>query len=177
MVDATPAGSEPPAGRRLHPQVFLARRRARLEQVLQHPLVIPRASGVSPERRQFLLEEAQELYWNELEWERLTAEEMKAGGSELVELTFPGFLAFVDGLLLKEAKPDSKVPACPRPEVVEDVLNFLATRYLELLPETEAAHRLEREMTERLVDLVLYRLHGLAVDSAERLGLTYPPDD
>jgi hypothetical protein len=177
MSDAIPAEPDSTAGRRLHPEVFLARRRARLEQVLQHSLVMPRPSGVAAERRQFLLEEAQELYWNELEWEQLTAEEMAAGGSELVELTFPGFLAFIDGLLLKEAKPDSKVAACPRPEVVEDVLHFLATRYLELLPEQEPARRLEREMTARLVDLVLYRLHDLAVDAAERLGLSHPHDD
>jgi hypothetical protein len=162
-----------PAPRKLHPEVLLARRRARLERVLQHALVAPRPSGVSPERRAFLLEEAEELYWNELEWEKLTAEEMAAGGSELVELTFPGFLAFVDGLLLKEATADSKVPATPRPEVVEDVLLFLATRSLELLPEADAPQRLEREMTERLIDLVLYRLHGLEVDAAERLDFTH----
>ena len=64
MSDATPTGPESTDGRRLHPQVFLARRRAQLEQVLQHPLVMPRGTGVAPERRQFLLEEAQELYWN-----------------------------------------------------------------------------------------------------------------
>ena len=155
--------------RRLHPEVYLARRRARLEQVLQHPLVPPRSSGVAEDRRAFLLEEAEELYWNELEWEKLTAEEMSQGGSELVELAFPGFLAFVDGLLLKEANKDSPVPASPRPEVVEDVLLFLARRCLELLPETGAESRLEREMTERLVDLVLYRLHSLPVDGADRL--------
>lgn len=154
------------SGRKLHPDVFLARCRARLEQILQSPLVPPRPSGIEPERRQFLLEEAEELYWNELEWEKLTAEEMK-GGSELVEMAFPGFLAFVDGLLLKEANPDSQVPARPRPEVVEDVLLFLATRHLELLPQTDEQSTLERDMTARLIDLVLYRLHGIATDRVE----------
>jgi hypothetical protein len=151
------------SGRKLHPDVFLARRRARLEQILQSPLVPPRPSGIDAERRKFLLEEAEELYWNELEWENLTSEEMK-GGSELVEFAFPGFLAFVDGLLLKEANADSQVPARPRPEVVEDVLLFLSKRHLELLPETNEQSVLEREMSARLIDLVLYRLHGIAVD-------------
>ena len=152
--------------RKLHPEVFLARRRARLEQILQSPLVPPRPSGIDEDRRKFLLEEAEELYWNELEWENLTSEEMN-GGSELVEMAFPGFLAFVDGLLLKQANPDSQVPARPRPEVVEDVLLFLARRHLELLPETDDQSVLEREMSERLIDLVLYRLHGVAVDRVE----------
>ncbi len=156
--------------RKLHPEVFLARRRARLEQILQGALVPPRPSGIEPERRQFLLEEAEELYWNELEWEKLTAEEMQ-GGRELVEFAFPGFLAFVDGLLLKEANPDSQVPARPRPEVVEDLLLFLSKRHLELLPESDEQSVLEREMTTRLIDLVLYRLHGIAVDRAG-----YPSD-
>lgn len=153
-------------GRKLHPDVFLARRRARLEQVLQVPLVPPRSSGIDEDRRKFLTEEAEELYWNELEWENLTSEEMQ-GGSELVELAFPGFLAFVDGLLLKEANPDSQVPARPRPEVVEDVLLFLSRRHLELLPATDAQSVLEREMSARLIDLVLYRLHNIAVDRVQ----------
>jgi hypothetical protein len=153
------------AGERLlHPDVLLARRRARLENLLQHPLVPPRSSGISAERREYLREEAEDLYWNELEWENLTSEEMRSGGSELVELAFPGFLTFIDGLLLKEVAADSLAPPAPRPEVVEDVLLFLARRYLELLPETDATLRLEREMVERLIDLVLYRLHGLPVD-------------
>jgi hypothetical protein len=165
--------------RRLHPEIFLARRRARLEKLLQNPLVPPRDSGASAERRTFLREEAEELYWNELEWEKLMAEEMSKGGSELVEMAFPGFLAFIDGLLLKEASPDSPVPASPRPEVVEDVLLFLARRCLELLPETSAECRLEREMTQRLVDLVLYRLHGLEVDGVDPFEVSRrdDPDD
>jgi hypothetical protein len=169
--------SSPAEPRRLHPEVFIARRRARLERLLQHPLVPPRDSGASPERRQFLREEAEELYWNELEWEKLTAEEMSQGGSELVEFAFPGFLTFIDGLLLKEANKDSPVPASPRPEVVEELLLFLATRYLELLTETEPAQSLEREMTERLIDLVLYRLHDLPVDGIDRFELAKQEDD
>lgn len=159
--------------RALHPEILLARRRARLEHLLQHPLVAPRSSGASPDRRAFLLEEAEELYCAELEWEKLTSEEMSTGGSELVELAFPGFLAFIDGLLLREATARSTVPATPRPEVVEDVLLFLATRVLELLPRSDPQSRLERDMTERLVDLVLYRLHRIPVDSAG-LGLSRP---
>lgn len=157
--------------RKLHPEVFVARRRARLEQILQSALVRPRSSGIEPERRQFLLEEAEELYWTELEWERLTSEEMD-GGSELVEFAFPGFLALIDGLLLKEANANSTVPAKPRPEVVEDVLLFIARRHLELLPADDPQAVLEREMTTRLIDLVLYRLHGIAVDRVE-----FSPDD
>ncbi|HSJ26299.1 MAG TPA: hypothetical protein VK929_16590 [Longimicrobiales bacterium] len=163
--------------RRLHPEVLLARRRSRLEHLLQHPLVPPRPSGISDERRSYLREEAEELYWNELEWEKLTSEEMRAGGSELVELAFPGFLAFVDGLLLKEVARDSLAPATPRPEVVEDVLLFLARRYLELLPGTEAQQRLEREMVERLIDLVLYRLHGLPVDGFDPFAQSRHDDE
>ena len=150
--------------RRLHPGIYIARRRARLETILMQPLVVPRGNGVSEESRTFLLEEAEELFWNELEWEKLTSEEMSEGGSSLVERTFPGFLAFIDGLLLKEVHESSPEPARPKPEVVEEILVFLAQRYLELLPWTEPEARLERAWTERLIDLVLYRLHGLSVD-------------
>jgi hypothetical protein len=166
-----------PGERRLHPEVLLARRRARLEHLLQHPLVPPRSSGIPEDRRSYLREEAEELYWNELEWEKLTSEEMRAGGSELVELAFPGFLAFIDGLLLKEVAQDSLAPPSPRPEVVEDVLLFLARRYLELLPETEPAPRLEGEMVERLIDLVLYRLHGLPVDGYDPFAISRLDDE
>jgi hypothetical protein len=177
MSSSSDSGHEASGERRLHPEVFLARRRARLEHLLQHPLVPPRSSGVSEERRRFLREEAEELYWNELEWEKLTSEEMRRGGSELVELAFPGFLAFINGLLLKEVNRDSLAPASPRPEVVEDILLFLARRYLELLTATEPAQRLEREMTERLIDLVLYRVHGLPVDGYDPFALSRHDED
>lgn len=157
--------------RKLHPDIYIARRRAHLEQVLQHPLVSPRPTGLDAERRQFLLEEAEDLYWNELEWEKLTAEEMSQNGSALVEFAFPGFLAFINGLLLKEVNSDSTAPAAPRPEVVEDILLFLATRVLELLPEQDEQQTLEREMTARLIDLVLYRLHGIPVDGIDRFEI------
>jgi hypothetical protein len=177
MTSPSDNGRAGPGERRLHPEILLARRRARLERLLQHPLVPPRPSGISEERRRFLLEEAEDLYWNELEWEKLTSEEMRAGGSELVELAFPGFLTFIDGLLLKEVAADSVAPASPRPEVVEDVLLFLARRYLELLPETDAQLRLEREMVERLMDLVLYRLHGIPVDGYDPFALSRLDED
>lgn len=167
-----PTPPESMTGRRLHPEIFLARRRARLEKLLQHPLVAPRDSGASQETRTFLREEAEELYWNELEWEKLMAEEMSQGGSALVELAFPGFLTFIDGLLLKEAGPDSPVPAHPRPEVVEELLLFLSRHCLELLPDESYEGRLELHMTERLIDLVLYRLHGLSTDGLDPFELT-----
>jgi hypothetical protein len=173
----TPSEHEHGGERRLHPEVLLARHRARLEQLLQHPLVPPRPSGIAEEKRRYLLEEAEDLYWNELEWERLTSEEMRTGGSELVELAFPGFLAFVDGLLLKKVADDSLAPASPRPEVVQDILVFLARRHLELLPETDPALRLERDMTQRLIDLVLYRLHGLQVDGFDPFANRGMDDD
>jgi hypothetical protein len=156
---------------RLHPEIYVARRRARLEKLLQRRLDPPPPSGVPASRRTFLREEAEELYWNELEWEKLTEEEMSEEGSALVEFAFPGFLTFIDGLLLEEANADSPVPATPRPEVVEDVLHFLATRCLELLAADGAQRKLERAMTERLIDLVLYRLHDIPVDGVDRLEI------
>ena len=75
---------------------YLRERRARLTRLVGAPLRTPKGPPTTPERLRFLREEAEELYWNELAWEKLTDEEM-IGGSELVEYTFPAFLAFVDG--------------------------------------------------------------------------------
>ncbi|MGH7483851.1 MAG: hypothetical protein ACRELV_17010 [Longimicrobiales bacterium] len=148
----------------------VARRRSRLERVLGRPLPPPRSGQVPSERRRYLLDEAKELYWNELSWEALTAEERES--SELMELAFPGFLAFVDGLLLNEVRPDAQSAPTPRPQVVEDILCFLAERQLERKGATEAEDVFERQAAERLLDLVLYRLHMIPVQSAERLGLS-----
>jgi hypothetical protein len=157
---------------------LLGGRRERLERLLARALEAPHTGPRSPlteKVRTFLREEAEDLYWNELEWENITDEESLDSGP-LTELAFPGFLAFVRGLLLKEVMPDAKAPASPRPEVVEDVLGFLAERVVELeeglaspQPDGEDRLRLELEMTSRLVDLVLYRYHELSPAEVERV--------
>ena len=91
------------------------------------------------------------------------------GKQGLVELTFPGFLAFVEGLLLREVMPDAQAPAHPRPEVVEEILLFLERRHDELDNAQDPEQVFERAILTRLIDLILYRLHDLAVDEADRL--------
>lgn len=149
---------------------LLGGRRERLERLLGRTLEAPHTGPRAPlsaKIRAFLKEEAEDLYWNELEWENITDEEQLEGGP-LTELAFPGFLAFVRGLLLTEVMPDAKAPASPRPEVVEDILGFLGTRVVELEdgladPDADGDERmqLELDMTSRLIDLVLYRFHEL----------------
>ncbi len=160
---------QPPAEALERGRKFLARRRDRLARLIQRPLEPRAGSGSLPEdRRRFLLEEAEELYWNELSWEQVTEEEGLADRG-LVELTFPGLLAFVEGLLLEEVMPDSLAPANPRPEVVEDILLFLAARCIQLGESDDPESRMEREVTVRLMDLVLYRQHDIDVEEFERL--------
>ena len=155
-------------------ETLLAGRVKRIEQILGYPLT-PVASAsdhpLQPGERAYMRDSAEELYWNELEWEKLTGEE-KLDEDFLTALAFPGFLAFVRGLLLTETLPDSSTEPRPSPEVVEEVLGFLAQRVVELEEEMaglegeERAHReTELTMTSRLIDLVLYLLYGL--DPAE----------
>ncbi|HSG49338.1 MAG TPA: hypothetical protein VLA43_16065 [Longimicrobiales bacterium] len=153
-------------------------RRERMSRLLGRPLAQPEAaaSPLSPEARKHLLEDAVDLYWNELEWEHLTEEEAVDRGEPLIELMFPGLLAFVRGLLLTKVNPDALAPAAPRPVVVEDLLVFLAGRVLELDDELAAGpdeeqKRLEGELkvTSRLVDLVLYQFHGLVPEEIHLL--------
>jgi hypothetical protein len=153
----------------LEPAELVKRRRKRLSRLLQRPLTPPSPSAdLSEESRRFLLEEAEELYWNELSWEQITEEEGLADDG-LVEFTFPGFLAFTEGLLLREVMPDSLAPASPRPEVVEDILHFLGKRCVELAASASEEAGIERDVTLRLIDLVLYRQHGIDVEEVERL--------
>ena len=154
----------------------LNERKERLARALGRRLEVQEAEGVTPltdERRAFLLEEATNLYWNELEWENITEEERLDEGA-LTELAFPGLLAFVRGLLLRESIEDAGVPAEPRPEVVNDVLIFLARRVVELratAPGAEDRDQAERElaMTSTLIDLVLALLYELTPAELERL--------
>jgi hypothetical protein len=153
-------------------QLHLELRRARLLDSVSRPLEPVAAGGdpLPPDRVQYLLREAQDLYWNELAWEELMEEEAVVGG-RLTELVFPAFLAFVDGLLLDRLPRGVPGTPRPRPEVVEEILLFLAERYAESSHELgngADSQRLvwARAMTAGLIDLVLYRLYRLT--SAER---------
>ncbi len=125
--------------------------------------------------RLYLLETARELFWNDLEWEKLTGEE-RLEQSFLTEMAFPGLLAFVRGLLLDQVQPDSPTPPRPRPDVVDDILRFLAAQVVAFQEhasclEGEACEHKEAElaMTSRLVDLVLYHRLGLDPTEMERV--------
>lgn len=140
----------------------------RLARTLGHPLPPPKPGSSVPltEREaRFLQEEGENLYWNELEWEHITDEERLDDGP-LAELTFPGFLAYVRGLLLDEVMPDALSPPEPRPEAVEGLLRFLAARVAELEAVDPGGAegsraRTEALLTRRLLDLVLALLHGV----------------
>jgi len=144
-------------------------RRTRMERALGRPLPQPDAATVplSDEDREHLLSSAQDLYWNELEWEHITEEERTDEG-KLTELAFPGFMAFVRGLLLEKVMPDALAPAKPHPEVVDDALRFLATRVVELQEQLETEDdedpqrtQEELKMTDQLIDLVLLAYHDV----------------
>ena len=148
---------------------LIAGRRGRMESALGRPLPVPTGSesGLSAEDREHLVNSAADLYWNEIEWEHITEEERTDDG-QLTELAFPGFLAFVKGLLLTEVMPDSLAPAEPRPEAGEDVLKFLAERVVDLQERLEgeddedpARTQEELRMTDKLVDLVLLAYHNV----------------
>lgn len=153
-------------------------RRERLERILGRSLKPPRAAAGAPltkEAREYLTEEAKNLYWNDLEWERITDEEALEEGP-IAQLAFPGFLAFIRGLLLHEVMPDSQAPASPRPQVVEDLLEFLSGRVVELEDGLASAAkgdvqaiRGELDLTSQLVDLVLYQFHGVGPKDVERI--------
>lgn len=156
----------------------LSRRKARMARVLERPLLVPGGdtAPVSPNRRAYYLDEARELYWNELEWENITGEERLDDGP-FTELAFPGFLAFVRGLLLRESIDEQATPAEPHPAIVEEILSFLAGRVVTLRTElreqdpewdVEQSTR-ELSMTEPLIDLVLALLYE--VTPAERVRL------
>jgi len=156
----------------------------RLERILGRSLEAPEGTDDPPlteEKKAYLLGEARDLYWNELEWENITDEEELEDGT-LTELAFPGLLAFVRGLLLTETMPDALAPARPRPRVVKEILRFLASRVVELGdeldeedPEEEAALREELSMTSRLIDLILYELFGLDDSEVERIEAAGQP--
>ena len=154
---------------------LLEGRREKMEQALGRTLVVPTpATGpdLSDSEREHLHDVAADLYLNELAWEDITDEE-QIEGEPLAELAFPVFLAFIQGLLLEQVMPDSLAPANPRPEIVEEVFTYLAEQVVALQDKMGAAGdtvRVERDLglTDRLLDLVLFRFHG--VDPADVEG-------
>jgi hypothetical protein len=157
---------------------LLAGRVKRIEQILGRPLPPPLDPPQPPLKDQemdHLRGAAEELYWNELEWEKLTGEE-RLDEEFLTEMAFPGFLAFVRGLLLTVTMPDALAPPRPSPEVVQALLGFLATRVVDLEEQASSAEDEDREhreaelkMTNRLIDLVFYQLHGLDPDDVGKV--------
>jgi hypothetical protein len=153
------------------------RRRALQEAVgraLQEPGGTPEPP-LAPERRAHLLEELQDLYWNDLEWENVTEEERMEGGA-IPELTFPGVLALTRGLLQTDVPEDSPAGPEPRPEVVEQFLEFLAERVIDLrsvasgAPSEDADRAaLDLRMTEGLLDRVLVEYHRLPLEDVGSL--------
>ena len=163
---------------------LLEGRREKIERALGRPLAVPepaRGADLSESEREHLINAATDLYLNELAWENITEEE-QVEGEPLAELAFAGFLALIQGLLLEEVMPDSLAPANPRPEIVEDLLRFLAVRIVAVQDgmgdageggdgDTEQSAR-DLALTDRLLDLVLFRLHG--VDPADAEGFRDP---
>jgi len=153
-------------------------RRRRLQATVGRSLNIPEGTSDPPlteDRRSYLLGEAKDLYWNDLEWENVTQEEAVDEGV-LSELVFPGLLAYVRGLLVTEVPADSLAGPSPRPEVVEELLEFLASRTLDLRRTLEDGsgeerQRLEGElqMTSSVIDRVLMEYHGVAPEDVGTL--------
>ena len=156
---------------------LLEGRREKMERALGRALAVPEpATGaeLSEPERDHLRNAATDLYLNELAWENITDEE-QVEGEPLAELAFPGFLAFIQGLLLDQVMPDSLAPANPRPEIAEEIVKYLAERVVALQDGMGGASEEDEEqgvrdlaLTDRLLDLVLFRLHG--VDPADAEG-------
>jgi hypothetical protein len=164
---------------------LLAGRIRRIEQILGTPLPPlrqPAAPSLPKAERDFLREAGEDLYWNDLEWEKLTQEE-RLDEEVLTEMAFPGFLAFIRGLLLSDVMPDSPVPPRPAPEVVDDLLGFLAARLVELGEqesdgegEESEQREVELRMTSRLLDLAVCVLHDLGPEEVGRVEAAHSPE-
>lgn len=164
---------KPPAAPIPHPHVEA--RRSRIIGLLGRAVKPIGGDGgrLTRERARYLLNEAEDLYWNELAWEELTEEE-RVGGGPLTELVFPGLLAFVDGLLVHGEDGPGETGSGPHPDIVENILVFLADQHATMVEKigrgADSGNLVRaRAMTAELIDLVLYRLYGLTRDEREEL--------
>lgn len=151
--------------------VIETRLRAIAEAVDRELLPHPPAETTPGDQRAHLLEEAQQLYDNELAWEEETGEEFTESGA-VVPLVFPGTLALVDALLSSHL-PSEQGEGAPHRDVVASFLEWLADRLFELRSGRTGGSATDRakqvDLTDRLMDLILYRYSGLSAEEVERL--------
>jgi hypothetical protein len=123
------------------------------------------------DQHQHLLEEAQQLYENELLWEEESEEEFTDTGT-VTELVFPGTLALVDALVTSHT-PNEHGEGGPHRDVVYGFMSWLVDRVVRLRSGEIGGDRALRarkvDLTERLIDLVIYRYLGLTDEEIERL--------
>lgn len=155
-----PTGTLGVAARTLVEERLRGIRKAIGREVAPNDIVLKPAS---PEVRRHLFEEACELYWNELDWEQISEEEL-IGDTELTEMVFPGLLALVDALLPKAPNGEPDRDREHR-DVAHDFLFWLAARLVELRTERygEDGLYVQRQVavTDDLIDLVAFRLYSL----------------
>lgn len=131
----------------------------------------PPAESTPEDQFRHLLEEAQQLYENELAWEEETGEESMEEGA-VVSLVFPGTLALVDALVTSHTAGEHG-EGSPHRDVVAGFAEWLSERLLKLrsgeIRGSATDRAKEVDLTDRLIDLVLYRYCGLSADDVEQI--------
>jgi hypothetical protein len=131
----------------------------------------PPSERMPEDQHRHLLEEAQQLYENELAWEEETGEEAMESGA-VVALVFPATLALVDALVTSHS-PNERGEGAEHRDVVASFLEWLADRLLKLrsgqVGGTATGRAKQVDLTDRLIDLVLHRYCGLSLAEVERL--------
>ncbi|NIR45070.1 MAG: hypothetical protein GWN99_11840 [Gemmatimonadetes bacterium] len=133
----------------------------------------PPAERTPEGHHRHLFEESQQLYENELAWEEETGEESMEEGP-VVSLVFPGTLALVDALVTSHAAGEHGEGG-PHRDVVVSFAEWLSGRLWKLRSgeirgsATERAK--EADLTDRLIDLVLYRYCGLSAEEIEQVDV------
>lgn len=154
------------------PRAEIERRLRKIEQAIDGQLPPHPPAERTPERgHQHLLEEAQELYRNELAWEEETGEESMDSGF-VVALVFPGTLALIDALVTSHPATEQGEGG-PHRDVVLSFLDWLADRLFRLRAGEGGVSGMDRakqvDLTDRLIDLVIYRYCSLDASEVERL--------
>lgn len=154
------------------PRAEIERRLRKIEKILNRPLPPhPPAEQTAERTHRHLLEEAQELYRNELAWEEETGEESTDSGF-VVALVFPGTLALVDALV-RSLPATEEGEGGPHRDVVISFLDWLADRLFRLRAGEAGVSGMDRakqvDLTDHLIDLVIHRYCELDASDVERL--------